>query len=97
MLRKRSVSVFDLFEFSRAFCVFGFSELSSKEIKTNAAADSALFQRLPENRFRDVLKKFPINYTISASEIVVLGYALDILRREIQKGPKHWRPDLFLK
>ena len=36
------------------------SDLSSKEIKTNAAADSALFWRLPEkeNRFRDVVKKF---------------------------------------
>ena len=52
--------VFDLFEFSRAFSVFGFSDLSSKEIKTNAAAISALFQRLPEkeNRFRDVVKNF---------------------------------------
>ena len=40
--------VLDLFEFSRAFCVFGFSDLSSKEIKTNTDADSALFWRLPE-------------------------------------------------
>ena len=39
------------------FWIFpGFLELYSKEIKTNAAADSALFKRLPEkeNRFRDV-------------------------------------------
>ena len=35
--------VFDLLEFSRAFEVFGFLDLSSEEIKTNTAADSALF------------------------------------------------------
>ena len=52
-----------------------FPGLSSKENKTNVAADPALFQRLPENRFCDVVKKIPINYTISASEIVVLGRA----------------------
>ena len=53
----------------------GFSDLSSKEIKTNAVTDSALFWRLSEKekRFRDVVKKFPINYTILASEIVALG------------------------
>ena len=41
-------SVFDLFEFSRAFCVFRFLNPSNKGIKTNAAADSALFWHLPE-------------------------------------------------
>ena len=48
------------FEFYRAFCVFGFSDLSRKEIDTNTAADSALFWRLAEmeNRFCDVVKKF---------------------------------------
>ena len=74
ILRNSQVAgVFDLFEFSRAFCVFGFSGLSSKEIKTNSAADPAPFQRLPEkeNWFRDVEKKNPINYAISASEIVL--------------------------
>ena len=73
-------SVVNLFEFFRAFEVFGFSDLSSEEIKTNAAANSALFQRLPEkeNRFRDVVKKFPINYSISASEFVVLGRARSV-------------------
>ena len=60
--------------------MFGFLDLSSKEIKTNVAAGSALFYCLPEkeNRFCDVVKKFPINYTISVSEIVVLCRARSI-------------------
>ena len=49
-------SVLDLFEFSRAFSMFGFLDLSSKEIKINTAADLALFWRLPENRFCDFFR-----------------------------------------
>ena len=73
-------SVFNLFEFSRAFCDFRLSGLSSNAIKTNVAADSALFWRMPEkeNKFRDVFKEFPIIDTISASEIVVLGRARSV-------------------
>ena len=42
--KKNSVCiVFELFEISRTFYVFGFSDLSGKEIKTNAAANSAFF------------------------------------------------------
>ena len=37
--------VFDLFEFSRTFSVFGLSDLSREEIKTNVAAYLALFNQ----------------------------------------------------
>ena len=57
------------------FVISVFPDLSSKEIKINVAADTALFWRLPKNRFRDVVRKIPINYNILASEIVVLGRA----------------------
>ena len=42
-----------------------------------------------QNRFRDVVKKFRKITQFLASEIVLLC-------REIQKGQKQWRPDLFL-
>ena len=73
-------------------------DLSSKEIKTNAAANSALFLYLPEkeNRFRDFVIEFPINYTILASEIVLLGRARLVFPAAKFKKVKN-TGDLFLK
>ena len=53
---KNTSGVFDLFEFSQAFCVFGFSDLSSKEIKCYCQFGPILtFKR---KRFRDVVNFF---------------------------------------
>ena len=92
--------IFTFLNFPGLFAFSDFSDIFDKEIKINAAADSALFWRLPEKemRFRDVVKKFPKNYTILASEIVVLGRVSSVFSGAKFKKVKNTSDtDIFFK